>query len=241
MRRWNAVVWGLAILVMAVMVFAAGVQAQSTGEAMDEAGLIAGWERLVQSDPETQVFERIEEKRYRFVTTRFPYDGEIEVINTSIDSTAGMYEYEYGYSFGVVEVDLSGVDDEFYRRHGASYGQFLEYTFLYYDADQEKWLASWELDYGGIDDASCSLSWWSFFNEYLVWLLFLLILIVVLIFSIRKSSRHMKKALAGQDQALSDQKEALDLARQSTELQKESLAVLREIREKLGAGSPDPE
>ena len=197
--------------------------------AMDEASLIAAWEEAVIGDPETLVLEPLGDNRYHFETMRFPYNGELRVLNTSIDRAAGALDYP----MGVVEVELTDADEGFLQRHAMSYGQWAQNNILFYDQANGRWLTTWELDdvmYAG----GCDVPWYSsLLAENFFWLVFLLVFVLMLIFAIRKSSRQMKKAMSAQDQALSDNRELLELARQGKALQEEALAVLKEIAAKL--------
>lgn len=65
----------LVALCAAVLVIAL---AHATAQAQpSQQSLVEAWERLQRSDPETLAFEKIAERRYRFRTSRFPFDGEL--------------------------------------------------------------------------------------------------------------------------------------------------------------------
>ena len=197
-------------------------------EPMDEASLLAAWEQAVLGDPETIALDSLGDNRYYFETTRFPYAGELVVLNMSIDQALGPHDTP----MGVVEVELADADDEFYNRFAMSYGQWSQYNFLYYDQETGQWLTAREMDADMF--AACDVPWYSsLLGVDLFWLLFLVLCVVFLVFAVGKSSRQMKKAMAAQEKALANNQAVLELAHQNLVLQQETLAVLKDIRDKL--------
>ena len=203
----------------------------------DKGSLIAAWERLQLEDPSTEVFEKVEDRLYRFKTGRFPFDGRMRLVNASIDSVAP--GDEGGYILGVVEVELQGVEEEFYRTHSFSYSNWQRDNMLYYDSKEERWLtyAQWEEALGEYWDDQATMPWYLELVSGPGFLLVILVVFLVLAFWLsRKSGSHMKRALAAQDQSLAEQAKAMDIMRRSIALQEDNNRLLGEILEALKKG-----
>lgn len=73
----------LAALLAAVCVIAL---AQAVAQAQpSQQSLVEAWEKVQRGDPETLAFEKIGERRYRFRTSRFPFDGELKILKATVD------------------------------------------------------------------------------------------------------------------------------------------------------------
>lgn len=128
-------------LVAAVMLLAlAHAAAQSQQARPSQESLVAAWERVQREDPETAAFEKIAERRYRFKTNRFPFDGELRVLKATVDDSLG--DYDYGYVRGVIEYDLVGLSEEVVKKYGHSYESWRESNTLYLDRDSGSWLSA---------------------------------------------------------------------------------------------------
>ena len=55
------------------------------GPPPDEASLLRAWETAQRQSPGTEGLERTGDRRYRFKTSRFPFDGELVVLNLLIE------------------------------------------------------------------------------------------------------------------------------------------------------------
>jgi hypothetical protein len=127
-----------AIIISSVLMvlFAGGfkVNAQPSKES-----LIQVWEEIQKSDPETVVFEKIEDNRYKFKTNRFPFDGELKILNVIIDDRFS--NSEFGLQTGVVEYDLVGLSDETIKKYQRSYSLWQGNNTLYYDKETNAWVS----------------------------------------------------------------------------------------------------
>lgn len=140
------------ILAGFLLVFAAnGAHAQPTKET-----LLTAWEAAQKNNPQTIIFEKIEENRYKFKTDILPFDGEVEVINITINDrrlnkevggeTDKSYS-NYGYNIvGYVNAELVGIEKEnlWGGKYQYSYPIWSENNTLYYDEESAKWLTQKE-------------------------------------------------------------------------------------------------
>lgn len=195
----------------------------------DRTSLLAAWENQLRADPQTLVFEKIDDDRYHFSTERFPFDGTIRVLNLVVDDRT--LDYAEGGTMGVVEVDLENLNDEFRRQHAYSIGLWQASNTLYYDADSESWVsaAQWQ---SSMMDRYAGGGWWGWISSA-SWFVFLLLLLVVLFFAVRRANKQIKTTMAAQDKALAEQERAIRLTEEAVELSRDSNRVLKEIRDLL--------
>ncbi len=191
----------------------------------DKAALLQAWKQVQRDDPQTVLFEEIEPGRYSFETERFPYSGELRVLNVSLHEQA--FGGDGVMRTGAVEVELVDLPEGFHERHSYSYGFWLQ-THLLYAQDDGPWMSSgaWQEHAAGGFDSWCS-PFVDFFDWF--WIGALVLLLVALSFAVRKADRQMKKAMSAQDQALSDQERVIRLSERALELSEDSNQVLREI------------
>jgi hypothetical protein len=131
----------LVALCAAVLVIAL---AHATAQAQpSQQSLVEAWERLQRSDPETLAFEKIAERRYRFKTSRFPFDGELKILKATIDDS--LADYEYGHVHGVIEYDLVGLSEEVVKKYGHSYESWEENNGLTFDKESSSWMSPEQL------------------------------------------------------------------------------------------------
>ena len=135
MNRFTSVLLVGALLILSSHVFS------RTTEPTRES-LLAAWETNLRDDPQTLVFEKLENRRYRWSTERFPFDGVVTVLNLVIDDRT--LEYAASGVVGVVEADLEGVSDEFRRQYAYSIGLWHGANTLYYDTDAGEWQSASE-------------------------------------------------------------------------------------------------
>ncbi|MBN2381680.1 hypothetical protein JXQ70_02235 [bacterium] len=199
-----------------------------TAQEPSEQSLITAWERLIRDDPKTVTFEKISEKSYAFETTRFPFKGTLQVLNTNIDEEPGSYFGDFLQ--GVIEVELVDLPDDFISKYSHSYTTWLQNNYLYYDQKNGQWLSTrdWQ---ERLSSESTPVRWWSWINSS--WVIFLLVLLVIFLFLSRKASGQMKRAMTAQDKALQQQQQALADQQRAIELSERSVQLSIEIRELL--------
>lgn len=199
--------------------------------APSEKSFLKAWEEQQKSDPKTKIFERITDSRYRFKTERFPFDGELELLNVGINEQSGYETIIMGFA----EVELKGVDDSFFRKFGTSYNLWAQNNSLYYLNNTGEWLPvnEWSLRYGAQDEDAYhegEYSIWSAYGESVIYIVILLLFAIFLIFIARRSSKQVKKSLDGQNEALEIMRRSVALQEESHTLSKEILVELRRIR-----------
>lgn len=104
--------------------------------------LLSAWERVIQSDPATARFEKIEPRRYRFRSTLFPFDGEVRVLNVLIDDTFAASDTSF--QPGSIEVEFVGLPDATRQKYALSIAHWQKNSFLYFDQSSAKWLSTRE-------------------------------------------------------------------------------------------------
>jgi len=193
-----------------------------------EKSLLEAWEELQKNDPKTLEFTRTEANSYQFHTERFPYNGRLIVLNTSITESPAVYDKNY--LMGVIEVNLPDLPENFYTIHSHSFSMWQQNNYLYFDQEQNRWLDAreWQTQ---IMETSAGSPWWSCIGSF--WFIFLIILIIFLFLFSRKASSQMKSAMTAQNTALKQQQKALDDQQRAMEMTEQSLVVIQEIRDLL--------
>jgi len=105
-----------------------------------EKSLITAWENQQRNDPNTLVFEEISPNTYRFKTERFPFDGELQILNVTIDEQ--IFGFEGSVIMGIVEPELLDLPEDFSKKYSYSYSSWIQNNILYYDKEEEKWLSA---------------------------------------------------------------------------------------------------
>jgi hypothetical protein len=193
--------------------------------------LLAAWEARLRDDPQTLVFEKLEDSRYRWSTERFPFDGVVRVLNLVVDDRT--FEYAASGVVGVVETDLEGVSDEFRRQYAYSIGLWQGANTLYFDADTGEWQSANEWQSSLAEQYSVGGGGWLAWLSGWMWVIFLAIMVLVVFWLSRRASSQMKKAMAAQDTALAEQERAIRLTEDAIEISRDSNRVLKEIRDLL--------
>jgi hypothetical protein len=190
-----------------------------------EESLIQAWENIQKKDPKTVVFEYLSPGNYHFKTERFPFDGELKVLNVTIDER--MESYDYGYIMGVVEVELVDLPEDFLEKYSYSYSTWIQNNMLYYDEENEKWLSTKEY-YGQIKEKIPSGYLMDVFNyapSFIFFFLFLFLLIIVFVIQ-RKNRKYL-------DFAQDLNKRQMEIVEESHRLAKKNHKVLTEILKEL--------
>lgn len=226
-------------VVLLVLSLAAGVVAGAfakDGPPPDEASLLEAWETAQRESPGTEVLERTGERRYRFRTSRFPFDGELVVLNLLIERLP--LDEEPGYT-GTVEVELAGLPDDVRSRYVQSFARWQAGHTLFYDAGRGGWLTAEAWREARMEQLRGAFGpepgLWGLLSANLFWILFLVLLVAFLAHASRKATRQMKAALEAQRKAMDDQQLSLDMARRSIELNEQANRLLEEIRDTLRA------
>ncbi|HEY2460284.1 MAG TPA: hypothetical protein VGI16_05735 [Candidatus Acidoferrum sp.] len=126
---------GLAIAIVLAPFAAPRALAQQT-----EAGLIAAWEQQQKADPKTIKFEKLGDKKYHFSTSRFPFDGEADIVDVNIGEVPPESDDSLVFPRGTVGVQLAGLTDDFRHLHEASYNEWESRNSFFWDNKSLTWL-----------------------------------------------------------------------------------------------------
>jgi hypothetical protein len=228
------VLLGALVLILALAPPDDGPRAQDAEEREAlKASLLARWEQAQREDPQTLRFERIGERRYRFATERFPFDGELQVVNLSIDGLEGWVAD--GYRIGVVEIQLMELPTGFLQRHAHSVSQWRSHHQFYADTQGGEWLTAAEWQRALTERAQTEPVTGGSLGCIVNWVYVVLIVVFVLAVAVlvRKASRQFRSATSAQDEALAGQRRALELSEQALDNARESREILTEIRDLL--------
>jgi hypothetical protein len=224
----------IVVVLLAATMAVSGAQSQpSDGLDALRTSLLERWERAQREDPQTLRFEDLGEGRYRFHTERFPFDGELKVVNLGVDALDGWVTDDY--RIGVVEVELKDLPEGFMQRHAYSVAQWRSHNQFYFDVRAGQWLtpAQWQNALSGPmppEDApqsapGCIVDW--------VYVLLIAVFMLAVALLIGKASGQFRRATSAQDEALAGQRRALELSEQALENARESRLLLTEIRDLL--------
>ena len=194
-----------------------------------EESLIKAWEGFQKEDPKTIIFEKISESRYRFKTDRFPFDGELKILNITVDEQTA--SFEGGFVLGVVEVELIDLPKDFLEKYSYSYSAWIQDNILYYDTEEKKWLSDEEY-YGKMKEKIPT----GFFFDILNYLPFLFLFLVIMILLIainvqQKNKKYLKHAYDLSEKQMQLIKKSHKLAQTSNELLSKILTeFLKELK-----------
>ncbi len=197
-----------------------------------EDSFLQAWEKIQKDDPKTAIFEKIAKNRYRFKTERFPFDGELRILNITIDDKN--ISSEYNYLMGVIEVELADLPESFFQKYSYSYSIWARSNMLYYNATDNKWVTSNEiLSVQQPEVKGCFTGKFSsliFDNFFLIIFIFLLI---VFIFAVRATKKQQLKYKKYMDNSEEKINKSFELSQQSLRLNEESLKTQKQILELL--------
>lgn len=145
MTRLGTLALAAALLALAL----GGTAARAQQQQATRDSLVRAWEQAQKGDPETVAFEKVGERRYRFKTNRFPFDGELKVLKATVTESAGGYGdeesaggYEAAAAVGVIEYDLVGLSEEVSEKYEHSYANWQATNTLYFDSGRRSWVTS---------------------------------------------------------------------------------------------------
>ena len=153
-----------------------------------EKSLLEFWEALQKNDPKTLVFEKLGENRFKFKTDRFPFDGELIVLNVNIDDEEN--SYTPGFAVGVITVKLKDLSEDFMQDYSYSYSMWAGNNVLYFNKKTEKWMTGKE--YFKKNRKKLGRDQENFFESF-IWYLNYLILCLAVIFMIISWRKVVKR------------------------------------------------
>jgi uncharacterized membrane protein len=193
-----------------------------------EVSLLHAWEAMQRNDSEVLIFDKVEASLYRFKTERFPFDGQLRVLNVTIDDRMG--EYEYASILGVIEVELVDLPEDFLEKYSYSFSVWQSNNTLYYDKESQQWLTSSEF-VSRTQTKAPELQ--SFFGTYLTTCLLIIVFIIILIVFFIAVSRLQKRNKKYLDESRTSIKRSLEIAEKSLSMSEESNKILSEILDEL--------
>lgn len=206
--------------IMLVLSFLVFISSDVLGLQSKES-LLQAWETMQKNDPKTTIFQKLGDKRYKFKTELFPFDGELKVLNIVIDDKMFGYDGDRYNALGVVEVELIDLPEDFFQKHAYSYSVWSRNNTLYFDNNIGKWLPSEEYFEKQVD----SFGWWDYFDY--TWIIVLIAIIALSWLVGRRATKNMKKF----NKEYMDV--SLDIAKRSIQLSEGSQKILKEILELL--------
>lgn len=190
-----------------------------------EKSLIETWEDFQKEDPKTIIFEKISGKRYHFKTERFPFDGELKILNLTVDEQTS--SFEGGFILGVVEVELVDLPKDFLEKYSYSYSAWIQDNILYYDTGEEKWLSDDEY-YGKMKEKIPTSFLFDILNYLPFLFLFFIIVILIIAFNVQqKNKRYLEHAYDLSEKQMQLIEKSHKLAQKSNKLLAEILKELK--------------
>jgi hypothetical protein len=210
---------------LAITFFGVSARAQRT-----PAGLIAAWEQEQKTDPKTSTFEKIKDGQYHFVTTQFPFDGTLQVRNVFIDDPRAADIYSA--STGTVEIELYGVNEDFYRTYATSYARWNQSNTLYWLPKSQKWLSA--TDYFEQIRAKTSardFAWPAMIS--IGWDGIFVVLVLALVAILWRNNRRMQLIGQRSERTMKLSEKNSQIAERNLQIQEENAKIFREILEQL--------
>jgi hypothetical protein len=186
-----------------------------------KASLLKAWETIQKNDPQVIIFAMEGENLYRFKTEHFPFDGQLKVLNITVDDR--LADTDFGQTMGVIEVELVDADQDFLSKHAYSYSIWARNNMLYFDQAQGRWLNSKEY-FAEAQKRWKKKGWNPFSNLWLEWpFLVIFGILAFLFFAVTRMQRKNERFMQNSH----------DLARETLELARDSNRILKEILENL--------
>lgn len=117
--------------------------------------LILAWEKNIKSDSTTLHFEKIANNKYRYKSTYFSYDGDLEILNIHIQDENLNPKFPLK---GIVEVNLLKMTRDSIQKHEMSYAYWRQFHTLRYYKPQSRWLSSEEFNSKSNEYYDCGLT-----------------------------------------------------------------------------------
>jgi len=199
-----------------------------------EENLIKAWEQVQQNDSKTIVFKKKGANEYQFKTQWFPFDGELRILNVTIDDRNKPIHSAYGYILGVVEVELVDLPKDFMQKYSYSYSLWARGNMLYYTEADDKWVTANTLfSENGLADKSCFEGKYIsiiYDNMFIIAIIFLLIICIFVMRAVKKQQQRYQKYLNNSEETIN---KSFELTRQSLEINRENLEIQKQILEVL--------
>ena len=216
----------LVCLAMSSLVFAA--------EKPTEDSLIKAWEELQKSDLNTVTFEKIADRRYKFKTKLFPFDGELRINDATIENIE-MGPYNNGFISGPLDIELVGLPKDVPQKYSRKYSVWARNNTLYYDKKVGKWLSLQEFQ-GAMAEITRERSKASGLSSnyvYIAAIAAILLVLAIFIYFIQRTGQAVKSSLQRQADAIAQVERSIQLNEKDMQLGEETNKILKEILEVL--------
>ncbi len=195
-----------------------------------EDSLIQAWETLQKSDPKVVTLEKLSDRRYKFKTDYFPFEGELRIKDAIVGETGGGMANEY--LMGIVQVELEGFPKDKIQEQNYRYSMWAANNNLYFDKKLGKWLSAREFQTAMIAKSNqMSRSPFDIGNYAIILLAFVGLFVAWRI--LHRYGRTTKVALQKQEEAISRSDAGIALGEKGVQLAEETNKLLREILEVL--------
>jgi len=200
------------------------------GEKPTEESLIKAWEELQKSDPNTVTFEKIANRRYKFRTKLFPFDGELKINDATIENIEmGPYN---DFIMGPLDVELVDLPKDVPQKYTRKYSMWIRDNTLYFDKKAGKWLSPQEFQ-SVITKMTREMSRPSGLFLSYVFIAVLLFALAYVIYFMQKNREAVKTSLQRQADAIVRVERSIELSEKNMQLSEETNKILKEILEVL--------
>jgi hypothetical protein len=186
-----------------------------------EESLIRAWEQVQKNNPATVTFDKIADRRYKFKTTLFPFDGELKINDTTIDVGTTMGPYS-NFIMAVLDIELVGLPQDIMQRN-RKYSIWARSNMHYYDKKADKWLTFEEFQAEVAKSANASSSS-GLFSNYILLAALILALVYVLNF-LRKNRQDVKTSLDRQADSIAKVNESIEMSKKFYQLSEKSFQM----------------
>ncbi len=204
------------------------------GEKPTETSLISAWEQLQKNDPNVATFEKIADRRYKFKTNLFPFDGELRISDTTIDNME-MGLYDDGFISGLLDVELVGLPKDVAQKYSRKYSMWARNNTLYYDKKAGRWLSGQEFQ-GVIAKRAKEMSKPPGLPSnyvYMAAIVAILLLVGMFVYFMQKNRGAVKTSLERQADSIALVEKSIELGEKGMKLSEETNRILKEILEAL--------
>jgi len=213
-------------IALALLLFLAFPMVVSAADSPTEDSLITAWEALQKSSANTVTLEKIADRRYKYKTNLFPFDGELKINDATVESMgSGPYN---DFTLGLLDVELIDLPKDVPQKYSRKYSMWQRNNTLYYEKKTGKWLSPQEfqnvISKMNMDKSKPS----GLFSDYMI-LVVLLLALGYVIYFLQKNKQAVKTSLQRQTDAIAQVDKSIKLSERSIQVGEETNKILKEI------------
>lgn len=202
--------------------------------AEEKSSLLAAWEEMQKQNPNVEVFEKINDKSYKYKHSQLRFEGILEIISLDIISMGldEVDEFE-GIKSGTVDVYLDGFDEN-QRQLFRAFNKWQTNNTLYFIPKENRWL-DWS-EYSDIleknyrhQSAGDGVAGW-FADK---WIYIFAIIMCYFVIETYLNRRKVSHSLNQQKMAIEQQLYAIKLQEEGIEVTKETNQYLKQLLKQL--------